>query len=125
MPTPASLWLGIRIERRLGNKNNEIALGGYDPSANGPKIAANFSAYAKPLAAGPCKQALTGSADLWDELAKADAAGDAAKLKQLGKKAIPSSDSAVRVSSSTPRFTRPFCRHSKKPRFPPNRLRSR
>ena len=25
-PTPASLWLGIRIERRLGNKNNEIAL---------------------------------------------------------------------------------------------------
>jgi type IV pilus assembly protein PilF len=26
VPTPASLWLGIRIERRLGNKNNEIAL---------------------------------------------------------------------------------------------------
>jgi type IV pilus assembly protein PilF len=25
-PTPASLWLGIRLERRLGNKNNEIAL---------------------------------------------------------------------------------------------------
>jgi type IV pilus assembly protein PilF len=25
-PTPASLWLGIRIERRLGNRNNEAAL---------------------------------------------------------------------------------------------------
>ncbi len=27
VPTPASLWLGIRIERRLGNKSNETALG--------------------------------------------------------------------------------------------------
>lgn len=25
-PTPASLWLGIRIERRLGNRTNQIAL---------------------------------------------------------------------------------------------------
>jgi type IV pilus assembly protein PilF len=25
-PSPASLWLAIRVERRLGNKNNEIAL---------------------------------------------------------------------------------------------------
>lgn len=25
-PTPASLWLGIRIERRLGNKPNQVAL---------------------------------------------------------------------------------------------------
>ena len=25
-PSAASLWLGIRIERKLGNKNNEIAL---------------------------------------------------------------------------------------------------
>ncbi len=25
-PSPASLWLGVRIERRLGNRNNQIAL---------------------------------------------------------------------------------------------------
>ena len=25
-PTPASLWLGIRIERRLGNRTNQVAL---------------------------------------------------------------------------------------------------
>ncbi len=25
-PSPASLWLGIRIERRLGNRNNQVAL---------------------------------------------------------------------------------------------------
>ena len=25
-PTPASLWLGVRIERRLGNRTNQIAL---------------------------------------------------------------------------------------------------
>lgn len=26
-PTAASLWLGVRIERQLGNRNNEVALG--------------------------------------------------------------------------------------------------
>jgi hypothetical protein len=93
LPQAGAAKLTAAQKSGLLAKNNEIALGEYDPSANGPKTAANFRAYAKPLAAGPCKRALTASAETWEALAKADAAGDSAKLKQLGQKTLTNSTS--------------------------------
>jgi len=47
---------------------------------------------AKPLSEGACKQALADSADTWEQLAKADSDGDAARKKTLGQQVLKNSD---------------------------------
>ena len=90
---PASGAAKLTAQQRtaLLAANNEIALGDDPPSVTGPKVAANYRDYAKPLRAGPCKRALAGSAETWEQLAKADADGDAALEKKLGQRALEDS----------------------------------
>ena len=91
LPESGAAKLTSDQQKALLAKNNEIAVGGYDPSTQGPAVARNFRAYAEPLRAGKCKQALTASADTWVALGKADTAGDAAAQKALGKKVLQNS----------------------------------
>jgi hypothetical protein len=91
LPEPGAEKLTAAQKAELLAKNNEVALGDDPPSATGPVVAENFRSYAKPLAAGACKQALSASADTWEALAKADAAGDAAKKEELGQTTLKNS----------------------------------
>lgn len=93
LPEEGAKKLTDEQKKGLLAKNNEVALGEYDPSATGPVVAGNYREYAEPLAAGPCKTALRASARTWEALAKADEAGNAARLKSLGQKALKNSTS--------------------------------
>ena len=91
LPEPGAKKLTAAQKSELLGKNNRVALGDDPPSATGPVYAENFRAYAEPLAAGACKQALSGSADTFEALGKADEAGDAARTKKLGQTALKNS----------------------------------
>ena len=91
LPEPGAEKLTAAQKAELLAKNNQVALGDEPPSATGPVVAKNFRSYSEPLAAGACKQALSASADTWEELAKADEAGDAAEKAKLGQTTLKNS----------------------------------
>ncbi len=92
LPAPGADKLTAEQRTQLLAKNNEVALGDDGPSVTGPVVAANYRDYAKPLSNGRCKQALTDSANTWEQLAKADSDGDVARKKTLGQVVLKNSD---------------------------------